>query len=82
MRTVITLGEAAAKRVWLEVVCPKCNRHGVLSTSRLIREHGARMPMTELRRVLADHCERLKAAKAHNFCPCHFPELPRLFWRG
>lgn len=35
--------------------------------------------MTELRRVLAGGCERLKAAKAHDPCGCHFPELPRLW---
>jgi hypothetical protein len=36
------------------------------------------MPMPKLRRVLAGDCERLKAAKAHDPCGCHFPELPRL----
>jgi hypothetical protein len=35
--------------------------------------------MTELRRLLAGDCERLKAAKYHDPCGCHFPELPRLF---
>jgi hypothetical protein len=35
--------------------------------------------MTELRRLLAGDCERFKAAKSHDPCGCHFPELPRLF---
>ena len=61
-----------------EVVCRKCNRRGVLSAARLVGEHGARFPMTELRRVLAGNCERFKAAKHHDPCGCHFPELPRL----
>jgi hypothetical protein len=35
--------------------------------------------MTELLRVLAADCERLKAAKVHDPCGCHFPDLPLLF---
>jgi hypothetical protein len=79
MRTVSTLEEVAERTNRLEVVCRKCDRRGVLSLARLIQEHGARLPMTELRRLLAGDCERFKAAKAHDPCGCHFPELPRLF---
>jgi hypothetical protein len=77
--TVILLGEVAERTTWLEVVCEKCHRRGVLSTARLVREYGARMPMAELRRVLAGDCERLKAGKFQDPCGCRFPKLPRPF---
>jgi hypothetical protein len=32
--------------------------------------------LTELRRWLAGDCEQFKAAKAHDPCERHFPELP------
>jgi hypothetical protein len=74
--TVIFLGEVAERTNRLEVVCQKCDRHGVLNVARLVQEHGANFPMTEL---LAGDCERLKAAKFHDPCGCRFPELPRVF---
>jgi hypothetical protein len=77
--TVIFLGEVAERTDRLVVNCRKCDRHGVLSVARLIQAHGPAMPMTELRRLLAGDCERFKAAKAHDPCGCHFPELPGLF---
>jgi hypothetical protein len=73
--TVIFLGEVAERTSHLEVLCRKCDRHGVLNVARLVQEHGDKMPMTDLRRL----CERLKAAKFHDPCGCRFPELPRLF---
>ncbi len=79
MSTAIMLAEVAERTDRLEVVCRKCDRHGVVSIGRQIREHGPRFPMTELLRVLAGDCERMKAGKAHDPCGCHFPELPRLF---
>jgi hypothetical protein len=82
MRTVIMLGEVAERTDRLEVACRKCDRRGVLSVARLVREHGASFPMTELRQVLAGSCERLKAGKLHDPCGCHFPELPALFGVG
>lgn len=80
--TAIFLGEVAERTGRLEVVCKTCNRHGVLNVARLVREHGARFPMTELRRVLAGDCPRLAAGKYHDPCGCHFPHLPRLFGVG
>jgi hypothetical protein len=82
MRTVIILGDVADWTDRLVVECRKCDRRGVLSVVRLVQEHGPRMPMTELRRLLAGDCERFKAAKAHDPCDCHFPELARLFGGG
>jgi hypothetical protein len=73
------VGEVAERTTWLEVVCEKCHRHGVLSTARLVREYGARTPMAELRRVLAGDSERLKAERSHDPFGCHFPKLPRPF---
>jgi hypothetical protein len=52
----------------LEVVCRKCDRHGVLSVVRLVQEHGAGVPMTELAVFLAGDCERLEAGKVHDPC--------------
>ena len=46
MRTVILLRKVAERTARLEVACRKCNRRGVLSIARFLREHGARMPMT------------------------------------
>jgi hypothetical protein len=46
---------------------------------RLMAEHGAGMPMPELRRVLAGDCERMKAGKFYDPCGCHFPDLPGPF---
>ncbi len=79
MRTVILLGEVAERTAWLEVVCRECDRRGVLSLVRPVQEHAVSMPMTEVRRVLAGDCERLKAGKFHNPCGCLFPGLARLF---
>jgi hypothetical protein len=50
----------------LEVARRKCARRGVLSVAQTGAEVWHRMPMTELRRVLAGDCERLKAATAHS----------------
>jgi hypothetical protein len=77
--TVILLGEVAERTNRLKVACRNCDRRGVLSVARLLREHGARMPMPQLRCILSGDCERLAAAKFHDPCGCHFPELPRLF---
>jgi hypothetical protein len=79
MRNVIRLGKVADRTERLEVLCQKCGRRRVLNVARLVTEHGALFPMTELRRVLAGDCERFKAAKVHDPCGCHFPELPGLF---
>jgi thymidine kinase len=76
--TVNFLSQVAERTDRLEVVCRKCNRRGVLSVARLLQEHGPAIPMPQLRIVMAADCERLKAAKVHDPCGCHFPELPGL----
>jgi hypothetical protein len=83
MRTMITLGEIAERTNKLEVVCRKCGRSGVLSVPRLVQEHGARFPVTELRWVLAGDCERFEAGKAHlvRFPEGEKPTLARAWCR-
>ncbi len=46
---------------------------------RLVRQHGAVLPVTELRWAMAS---AFKPAKYHDPCGCHFPELPQLFGVG
>jgi hypothetical protein len=37
----------------VHIACPKCGRSGRLSKARLIAEHGAAIPLPDLRHVLA-----------------------------
>ena len=50
---VVTLGQVAARLQVLEVACNRCDRRGRLHTARLLAEHGAGLPMPELRRIIA-----------------------------
>ena len=50
------LGQVAARIPMLTVSCNGCNRRGRLAAVRLLREHGAALPMPELRRILAADC--------------------------
>lgn len=74
----VTLGEAAARLTMLEVACNRCQRHGQLSAGRLVAEHGAALPISELRRILAADCPRMIAGHVDDVCGAHFPQLSGL----
>jgi hypothetical protein len=56
----------------VHIACPKCGRSGRLSKARLIAEHGADIPLPELRHVLAA-CPR--RGQMHDPCEVVFPGL-------
>jgi hypothetical protein len=56
-RGSITIGELQGKLTMLEVTCHRCERHGRVSLSRLIEEHGADMGLPYLWESLADDCQ-------------------------
>jgi hypothetical protein len=49
----ITLGDLARFRTVINVACNSCERRGRLNIARLIAEHGPRLPVPELRRIIA-----------------------------
>jgi hypothetical protein len=81
MKTMITLGDMAAKGMTMLVVaCRRCDRRGRLSIARLIAEHG-RDDYGDLRRLIAHDCPKMQnpPADIYDRCGVHFPELPRWF---
>ncbi len=75
----IQLGDVATRTAVLIVSCRKCERHGKLNTAKLLHQHGPGMAMTELRRILAGDCRRLREANMRDMCDASFPDLPKLF---
>jgi hypothetical protein len=59
----------------LEVACSRCGRHGRLRVPRLIREHGAKAKLPDLREVLAGNCPRVGAVSVYERCGVHYPQL-------
>jgi len=59
----------------LQVACNHCDRHGRLTTSRLVKEHGPELPIPELRQIIASDCARMIAGQMHDVCGVHFPGL-------
>ena len=81
MKTVITLGDMAAKGMtMLEVACRRCDRRGRLSIARLIAEHG-RDDYGDLRAIIAHDCPKMQkpSSDIYDRCGVHFPELPKWF---
>jgi hypothetical protein len=56
----------------VHIACPKCGRSGRLSKARLIAEHGAAIPLPDLRHVLAA-CPR--RGQMSDPCEAVFPDL-------
>jgi hypothetical protein len=71
----ITLGQVAARLHMLQVACNRCERTGRLSIDRLLAEHGAAMPIPELRHIVAADCPRMIEGKIADPCGVHFPGL-------
>jgi hypothetical protein len=74
---VISLGEIAGRTALLEVACDRCDRRGRIRTARLLAEHGADLPISELLRILAG-CPAAQGLQPHDRCGAHFPQLPAL----
>ena len=72
------LGAVAARLALLAVACNRCDRHGRLSTARLLTQHGPDLPMPLLRKHVAADCPRTLANRMHDPCGVHFPDLSRL----
>ena len=75
MAGVVTLGEVALLLASIEVGCNRCDRRERLSTARLLAQHGAHLPIPELRRIVAADCSRMIEAKMHDVCGVLFPGL-------
>lgn len=71
----VTLGKVAAAHTMLAIACNRCDRLGRLRLDRLVAEHGADLPVPELRRILAVDCPRMIEGKMHDPCGVHFPGL-------
>jgi len=71
----VTLGQIGARLPALDVSCNRCDRLGRLHTARLVLEHGADLPLPELRHVVAADCPRMAAGRLHDVCGVHFPGL-------
>ena len=73
---VITLGQLAGFRTFMNVGCNRCDRRDRLSVRRLLAEHGPDLPVPELLRIIAADCARMIEGKMHDVCGIHFPGLP------
>jgi len=61
MRQVVTLGDLVGRLERLEILCRRCERHGLIRLARLIEVHGPGMALPELGRRLATDCPRATA---------------------
>ena len=52
----VTLGQIAGCLADLEASCKRCDRRGRLRVDRLLAEHGAALPVPELRHILTADC--------------------------
>ena len=75
---VVLLGQIAGRLSVLEVDCNRCDRRGRFRLDRLIAQHGADMPLPELRRIIAADCPKMQANKMHDVCGVRFPALSLL----
>jgi hypothetical protein len=67
---VLTLADYPGHMVVIE--CAKCGREGRLRKVRLIAEHGAAIPLPDLRHTLAAYPRR---GQMHDPCEAVFPDL-------
>jgi len=63
------------KEAVIEVECRRCHRHGVLDRKKLVRLHGASLPLEQLRRRLAIGCDRIGEGSIDRRCELTFPGL-------
>jgi len=71
----VILRQLATRRSVLNIACNRCARRGRLRIPRLIAEHGADLPVPELRRIVASDCPRMMAEQMRDGCGVHFPGL-------
>jgi hypothetical protein len=72
------LGQVAALLPTVDAACDRCERRGRLDTASLVAEHGAELDVPTLLRIVAAACPRMQAAKTHDVCGVHMPELSKL----
>ena len=70
MKITLTLAHYPADMLWIER--NKCGRSGRLNKARLIAEHGADIPLPDLRHALAACSKR---GQMHDPCEAVFPDL-------
>ena len=75
----ILLGDVAVRSATIEITCRACPRRGVLRTDKLLLEHGPKMGMPDLLRILAGDCPRLRSGSHSERCDVHCPTLSELF---
>ena len=72
-RGSITLGELQGKLTMLDIACHRCERHGRVSLSRLIEEHGADTGLPDLweasRAIVSMHTQRPSTTAAPSIIP-------------
>jgi hypothetical protein len=75
----ILLGQIADHLVTLEIACNRCDRKGKAAVDRLMAEHGPLMSIPTLLALLSADCPKRQAAKMHDVCGAHMPQLPGIF---
>jgi hypothetical protein len=70
----IALGDVAARAIHVDVACLRCDRRGRYQLERLVANHGADFPMTNLGAELAN-CPRRAAPTHPERCEVFFPNL-------
>jgi hypothetical protein len=75
----ILLGQVADHLVTLEIACNRCDRKGKAAVDRLMTEHGPLMSIPTLLALLSADCPKRQAAKMHDVCGAHMPQLPGIF---
>jgi hypothetical protein len=75
----ILLGQVAEHLVTLEIACNRCERKGRAAVDRLMAQHGRLMSIPTLLALLSADCPKRQAAKMHDICGAHLPQLPGIF---
>ena len=75
----ILLGAVAERTEAIEVTCRTCPRRGLLSTDKLLAEHGKAMPMPALLRLRAGDCPKIASTHQYDRCDVHCQTLSALF---
>ncbi len=75
MRTSVPLGHVAQHLRLIEVLCQRRDRHGRVSTARLLKEHGPAAPMPAVLSSLAGDCPKRQAHAIQDRCNIYSPDL-------
>ena len=62
----------------IEVLCQRCDRHGRISTARLLKQHGPDAGMPAVLSALAGDCRQRQAHAIQDRCNIYSPDLVRL----